>query len=109
VTEYQRRKKYLTKKNNPQIKTSHDNRILKTNENPITCYQSKPCVNIENSARDSRSTIKKATWLYLLPEKKGRIPSVLKLLAVKMNYSTLCSSLNGRAKNPTEYKIYNHN
>jgi hypothetical protein len=38
---------------------------LKQNENPITCYQSKPCVNIGNSIPMTRkykkgSTIKKA-------------------------------------------------
>jgi hypothetical protein len=82
----------------------------KTNENPITCYQSKPCVNIGNfPARIARkgSTIKKAVTVVSATGEKEEYPSVFEAsLAVKMNYSTLCSFLNGRAKNPTEYKIY---
>lgn len=84
----------------------------KTGENPITCYQSKPCVNIGNDipmkAKFKKgSTIKKAVTVEHPNGEKDEYPSVFEAaIAVKMNYSTLCSFLNGRAKNQTEYKIY---
>jgi hypothetical protein len=84
----------------------------KTNENPITCYHSKPCVNIGNSIPMTRkykkgSTIKKAITVEHPNGDKDEYVSVAQTaIAIKMNYSTLCSLLNGRAKNPTEFKIY---
>jgi hypothetical protein len=84
----------------------------KTSENPITCYQSKPCVNLGNDipmkAKFKKgSTIKKAITVENTDGGKEEYPSVFAAsIAVKMNYSTLCSFLNGRAKNPTKFKIY---
>jgi hypothetical protein len=47
---------------------------LETNENPITCYQSKPCVNIETRIARKGSTIKAVTVVSATGE-KGRIPA----------------------------------
>jgi hypothetical protein len=84
----------------------------KTNENPITCYYSKPCVNtgtirpVKAKAKKG-STIKKPITVESPNGDKQEYPSVFDAsVAVKMNYNTLCAFLNGRAKNPTEYKIY---
>jgi hypothetical protein len=83
-----------------------------TNENAITCYKSRP-----NRSGDSNRTAKvkprkgSTNKISVIVESsngdKEEFPSVSDASKhVGMNYSTLCSFLNGRSKNTTEYKIY---
>lgn len=84
----------------------------KTNENPITCYKSKPnqCgepLKREKPKRKTNSDKKVPITVEFLNGEKEEYPSVAAASdAVKMNVNTLYAFLNGRAKNPTEYKIY---
>jgi hypothetical protein len=84
----------------------------KTNENAITCYKSRPNRSGETNSPSKvktrkGATIKKPITVESPDGEKEEYKSVFDASkAVGMNYSTLCAFLNGRAKNPTEYKIY---
>lgn len=84
----------------------------KTNENSVTCYKSRPNKCGEATTKvmgkaTKGSTIKKPVIVESPNGEKEEYPSVFEAsVAVGMNYNTLCAFLNGRAKNPTEYKIY---
>jgi hypothetical protein len=83
----------------------------KTGENPITCYKSMIVVDNETTQLRSKvkkgSTIKKPITIEHKNGDKEEYSSVFAAsVAIGTNYSTLCSFLNGRAKNPTDYTIY---
>ncbi|MBX9886655.1 MAG: hypothetical protein K2Y30_01820 [Flavobacteriaceae bacterium] len=87
----------------------------KTNENPITCYSSKPFIQNEASSLIKiKPRIGKTQAYRSIPvtveTKQGEVntyPTVFEASqALGMTYNGLCALLNGKAKNLTEYKIY---
>lgn len=84
----------------------------KTNENSVTCYKSRPnqCnepVKREKPKRKTSSDKKIPITVESPDGVKEEFPSVAAASdAIKMNVNTMYAFLNGRAKNPTEYKIY---
>ena len=83
----------------------------KTKENPITCYKSRPnqCGNPVKRGKPKRNTNQQKVPITVeSPDgEKEEFPSVVEAAsATGINHNTLYAVLNGRAKNPTEYKIY---
>jgi hypothetical protein len=84
----------------------------KSNENPITCYKSKPCVTAgqDPGAKvklKKGSSIKQRITIEFPTGEKVEYPSVLEAsAAVKINYNTFRSWLHGSRTNSSEYKIY---
>lgn len=81
----------------------------KTNENSITCYKSRP--NKEEAIlkipKKRQKNLKQPITIESPTGVKEDFPSVAAASdAIKMNVNTMYAFLNGRAKNPTEYKIY---
>jgi hypothetical protein len=81
----------------------------KTNENPITCYDSRK--NKEEAIPKIPKKRQKNNTQPVMVEspdgKKEEYKSVVEAAAVVgMNCNTLYAFLNGRAKNTTKYKIY---
>jgi hypothetical protein len=86
----------------------------KTDENAITCYKSRPnlCIKTRRPVDPKKVTGKgvKLRKKVIVESQSGEIKEYESVFeaskAVLMNYNTLIAFLNGRAKNPTKYKIY---
>jgi hypothetical protein len=81
----------------------------KTNENPITCYDSRKNKEeaIPKIPKKRQKNIKQPVTVESPNGEKEEHPSVVEAAkAVGMNCNTLYAVLNGRAKNTTKYKIY---
>lgn len=80
----------------------------KTKENPITCYQSRP--NKESSVKVPNKILKPkmrpVTVEFPNGEKQEHISVTDAALALKINSSTLSAILNGRGKQPAQYKVF---
>jgi hypothetical protein len=110
--------KYLTKNNYEQHKSfTTEQQIeltkesIKNSENHMKHYSGNPTkldgLRFKIQTQGLEGTIKKAITVEHPNGDKDEYVSVAQTaIAIKMNYSTLCSLLNGRAKNPTEFKIY---
>ena len=83
----------------------------KTNENSVTCYKSRPnqCDNPVKRGKPKRKTNQQKVPITVESPNGDteEYPSVVEAAsATGINHNTLYAFLNGRAKNPTEYKIY---
>lgn len=92
----------------------------KTGENPITCYNSRPCISIEKEMPKRQKVQKEIRQENYMPQgrkqavvvldkngNKSEYESVVKTSeALNINSSTLYAVLNGRLENKTEYKIF---
>lgn len=81
----------------------------KTGENPITCYYSRKHRE-ESPPKIPKKKLREVRQPVIVESPNGEkeeYKSVVEAAeAVGMNCNTLYAVLNGRAKNPTEYKIY---
>ncbi|MEZ0182627.1 hypothetical protein AB9T89_10305 [Flavobacterium oncorhynchi] len=92
----------------------------KTGENPITCYNSRPCISIEKEMPKKQKKEKEIRPDNFMPQgrkqavivldKKGNkteYESVVRTSeALNINSSSLYAILNGRLENKTEYQIF---
>lgn len=80
----------------------------KTKENPITCYQSRPYREMIGKVPKKILKPKMQPVVVEFPngEKQEHKSVTDAAIALKMNSSTLCSILNGRGKQSTQYKVF---
>lgn len=82
-----------------------------TGENPITCYTSRPNIDVEpvifkKNVRDIIKSRVSVTTIDKSGKKEVHLSVVKAAEVLKMNKSTLYSILNGHTKNTSEYEIF---